>query len=217
MEKLKDISGLYAIIDDVVHADYGLERLLHDIVLKSSIPIIQIRSKTLEEVKLVSLIKKAIQLKSERDFILILNDHWSLVSKYSLSVDGVHLGQGDDDLKMVRESLPDHILLGLSTHSVEQAQKAFDLGASYIGCGAVFSTETKKRTVSLGVDGLRGIVKNFPDEPLVAIGGIHQSNIQEVAETGVPMVAIISALTHGNDFVGEEFHQLFLNCQRSVS
>lgn len=198
-------SGVYAIVDDVSHADYGLERLLRDIVLSSAISVVQLRLKKLDMAQCRDLAQFAASLKWQRTFILIVNDHEELLSV--AGVDGLHVGQGDGDVAFMRERYPGHIL-GVSTHSLDEAVVAERAGADYIGCGAVCPTATKTGTIPLGLSGLKNIASAVR-VPAVAIGGINESNIHLVQAAGASMAAVIGALTSEGCFAGARLESLW--------
>lgn len=200
----KILKGLYAIVDDQAHQDYGTHRLIEDIAKNSLIPIIQLRLKTSSVEEKKKLILKAQDLKKIRPFTLILNDDTDLFS--SLNCDGLHLGQKDDPFYVVRKNYP-HATLGLSCQTLEQAQQAQDWGATYIGCGAAFETQTKMGTKSLGLSGIQNIVESI-SIPVVAIGGIKKENLQDVMQTGCAMAAVASGLIENNQFIGQDLHEL---------
>lgn len=209
MAEMKDFSGLYAIIDSVAHAAYGLERLLDQIVLESTIPVVQFRWKTLNGHQKLGLLKEAARLKAQRDFVLIVNDDSEYLDHPA--VDGLHLGQKDIALEMVRKIHPEKIY-GLSTHSLDQAQ-AGGKRAHYIGCGAVYATTSKSHTEIIGLNGLREMV-TVSSVPTIAIGGITAENILEVAQSGSHMAAVIGALIHDGKFQGQKLHEIFMSHRR---
>lgn len=198
--------GLYAILDDQVHLEYGIEKLLQQIVLESAIPVIQLRLKKIMTSKKIELIRKAVKLKETRPYCLIVNDDIELITQQG--VNGLHLGQTDIAFSLARKLYPAHHL-GLSTHNLDQVRQGRLLEASYIGCGAVFETTTKRNTECIGISGLNEIVKTVLI-PKVAIGGINYENIADVAATGCEMAAVISALVHQNKFCGQDLHERFL-------
>jgi|GEM_PF-3587302 thiamine-phosphate pyrophosphorylase len=209
MPELKSFSGLYAIIDSVAHAAYGFERLLEKIVLESTIPIVQFRWKTLNGHQKSGLLKEAARLKAQRDFILIVNDDSEYLDHSA--VDGLHLGQKDIALEMVRKIHPEK-LYGLSTHSLDQAQ-AGGKRAHYIGCGAVYATASKTHIEIIGLQGLCEMV-TVSSVPTIAIGGITSENISEVAKSGCSMAAVIGALVHDGKFEGQKLHEIFMHHRR---
>jgi len=130
--------------------------------------------------------------------LFIVNDFVDIA--ICVNADGVHLGQDDLPLKEARRMIGKDRIIGISTHSLEQAIEAEKNGADYIGFGPVFHTLTKDVGKPKGIDILRE-VKNHTKIPIVAIGGINLENIRSVLDTGVDAVAIASAILSGD--IGE--------------
>jgi thiamine-phosphate pyrophosphorylase len=115
--------------------------------------------------------------------------------------DGVHIGQDDLPLPGVRKLVGDKII-GISTHSPEQAEKALAEGADYIGVGPIFMTRTKKNVCApVGLEYLDFVVKNI-NLPFVAIGGIKENCIEEVASHGAKTIALVTEIVGAPDIAG---------------
>lgn len=176
------IKGIYAIVDSSEKAKKYLE---------SDIKLIQLRQKNpqerLQQAKQIQL------LKSQFNFIFIINDEPNLAKE--VNADGVHLGQEDMPVAEARKILGKEKIIGLSTHSINQVLDAQKQDINYIGFGAIFKSPTKNNPDHpvVGLDLLKQVVQ-ISQIPVVAIGGINQSNIQEVLATGVDTVAMISDL-----------------------
>ena len=125
---------------------------------------------------------------------LIINDDVSVAKE--IGADGVHLGQDDLPANDVRRTFGG--IIGVSAHDATEADRAYDDGADYIGCGAVFSTSTKDDTKALGIEGLRTITRTSK-LPVVAIGGIDEYNIQSLEGTDISGVAVVSAIFSKSD------------------
>lgn len=126
----------------------------------------------------------------------IVNDHADIAA--AVDADGVHLGQDDLPIEFARKLLGKNKLIGISTHSLEQAVAAEAAGADYIGFGPIFPTTTKDAGQTQGIRNL-SIIKQTVTLPVIAIGGIKHSNVQDVIRSGVDGVAAISAiLSAGN-------------------
>ena len=138
---------------------------------------------------------RLIGIANKFDAPLIVNDHPDI----ALAADaaGVHLGQDDLPLKEARKIMGKSKIIGVSTHTIEQAGDADRDGADYIGFGPVFHTTTKDAGRPKGIEMLRE-VKRQVRIPVVAIGGITAENIGPVLETGADAVAISSALLRGD-------------------
>ena len=107
--------------------------------------------------------------------------------------DGVHVGQRDMKIQQAREILGDQAIIGTSAHNVAEALQAERDGATYLGCGAVFSTQTKHDATFLPHDVLCDI-RQAVSIPVVAIGGINAQNIPKLYDTGIDGVAVVSAV-----------------------
>lgn len=141
--------------------------------------------------------EEAVRLrKLTQDFnaILIVNDHADIA--LCVNAEGVHLGQEDLPLREARKIMGKNRIVGISTHSLEQAIEAEKGGADYIGFGPVFHTITKEAGSPKGVSMLREVKKQVTI-PLVAIGGINLENIQLVLDAGADAVAVASAILSG--------------------
>ena len=142
--------------------------------------------------------EEAIRLrKLTKDFnaVFIVDDYADIA--LAVDADGVHLGQDDLPIEEARKIMGNNKIIGISTHSLEQAKEAEKGGADYIGFGPVFRTTTKDAGMPKGTDMLKEI-KRQVHLPVVAIGGINIENIRSVLDTGVDAVAVASAILKGN-------------------
>ena len=122
--------------------------------------------------------------------LFIVNDHPNLAE--AVGADGVHLGQGDVSIRAARRILGKGRIIGASTHSLEQAFRAKEDGADYIGVGPVFATSTKADAGKpVGLE-LVSRVKKAVRVPLVAIGGINSTNLASVFSAGADGAAMVS-------------------------
>ncbi|HIC87299.1 MAG TPA: thiamine phosphate synthase, partial [Aquificae bacterium] len=117
----------------------------------------------------------------------------------AVGADGVHVGQEDMPVDIVKEIAP-NLIVGISASNLREALEGEKKGADYIGAGSVFPTRTKENAKLLGLEGLREIVENV-HIPVVAIGGINHENVKEVLKVGVDGVAVISAIVGAEDVV----------------
>jgi len=144
---------------------------------------------TRELLELGQEIKPLLQAKSVP---LIINDRVDVA--LALDAAGVHLGQGDMPVKIARRILGQDKIIGLSTHSLEQALAAQASGADYLAIGAIFSTNTKQMpTPPLGTEILQELAQQI-HIPWLAIGGINQSNLSGVIQAGARRIAVASAI-----------------------
>jgi len=123
---------------------------------------------------------------------LIINDRVDIA--LAVDADGVHLGQEDLPYAEARRLLGQSKIIGITVHTIEEAVAAEYLGADYLGVSPIFSTSTKPNAGKpCGAEGLRSI-RNVCRLPIVAIGGIHLSNVGAVIEAGADMVCAIAAV-----------------------
>lgn len=159
--------------------------------LQGGVDILQLREKNMPAKKILELGKKIKQLCSEYGAIFIVNDRIDIAA--ILDADGVHLGQDDLDIKSARDILGNDKIVGISTHAPEQALKAVEDGADYIGVGPVFATPTKEGRIPVGLDYVKWSSENI-DIPTFAIGGIDEENVEEVINAGAKRVAVVRAI-----------------------
>lgn len=194
------IHGLYAMVDNTYCPELSHLELANKYLLGGA-PILQLRMKGSPTSKIKEIAKEIQGLKKEFSFLFLINDHPEMAKE--IGADGVHLGQDDLSVKKARQILGPDKIIGQSTHNLEEARRALEAGVEYIACGAIFPTKTKPPGHPvIGLEGLKEILE-LSDCPVVAIGGIHRENINEVLSTGVSSIALISALTQGENITAE--------------
>ncbi len=189
------IAGLYAIIDSRFLGKRDHLKVAEELI-KGGVSVIQLRDKSTPKAELLPIAQKLQRLCTEKGVLFIVNDHLDIA--LAANADGLHLGQEDLAIAVVKRLLPMDMILGGSVNTVEQAQKAESDGADYIAVGSMYPTESKEKPVVVGVGRLqeaRGVVSL----PLVAIGGISKDNANEVAANGADAAAVISALLGAKD------------------
>ncbi len=165
-------------------------------MIDGGIKIVQYREKdkTMRE-----MIKEAIEISNlckEKEVLFIVNDHIDLA--ILTDADGVHVGQDDMAPKDIRKLIGDNKIIGLSTHSIEQAQSAYkDINVDYIGVGPIFPTTTKDAK-PVGLEYLDYVSGNL-DIPFVAIGGIKTSNIDKIISRNAHSICMVSEVVKNNN------------------
>lgn len=127
---------------------------------------------------------------------LIINDRMDIA--LAVDADGVHLGQKDLPATVARKILGNNKIIGVTAPSVELAQQAKKDGADYIGVGAIFGTTTKSDAKRGSIELLRSIAHTV-EIPIVAIGGINQTNVAQLCGTGVDGIAVVSGIVAQSD------------------
>lgn len=162
--------------------------------LEAGVRFIQYRDKDLTRREIYYEAVRLRGLTRSADAVFIVNDHADIA--LAVEADGVHLGQDDLPLKEARKIMGNRII-GISTHSLEQALEAEAAGADYIGFGPVFETSTKDAGSPKGIDNLRLIAQNIAI-PVVAIGGINSRNLKQVMDAGAGAAAVATAICKGD-------------------
>lgn len=182
------IDSLYAIVDAEV-ADRPLALTFQ--ALNAGCAIVQLRAKRLDDVAFLEIAKRVRSACSHAGVPFIVNDRADIARL--VRADGLHLGQDDLSIEEARRVVGD-MQIGVSTHTLEQAETAEAEGADLIAFGPVFETQTKDNPDP--VVGLRTLeaLCQAVSRPVVAIGGITPENAGETLQAGARYIAVISAL-----------------------
>jgi thiamine-phosphate pyrophosphorylase len=167
-------------------------------MIEGGVDLIQLRGKNKSIEELVELSKELHELTAESATPLIVNDYAEVAS--STPVEGVHVGQDDDPIGIVRQKIARDILVGKSTHSLEQALDAQSEGADYIGFGPIFATPTKPDYAPIGLENISRVHAEVK-LPIFCIGGINIDNLQRVIDAGAKRVVMVSALLKAHNIV----------------
>lgn len=167
-----------------------------DAVLAASVRLIQLREKNIDDPQLYELGLAFRQKTSAVGALLIVNDRVDIA--LAVGADGVHLGQSDLPVSAARR-IASGLILGVSTHSLDEALAAQSAGADYVNIGPIFPTQTK--AVSSGAVGPDMITSISPHLtiPFTVMGGIKLDNIGEVLRRGARRVAVVTAVTAADD------------------
>lgn len=174
-------------------------RLLEDDIeqaIQGGVTIVQLREKDLDEYSFIEVAKKIKILCSKYQIPFIINDNLNVA--LAVDSDGIHIGQDDLPVSLVREKIGPDKILGVSVHNLDEALKAKEQGADYLGVGAMFSTATKNDATDVSNQELLIITTNV-DLPVVAIGGINQSNCLQLKGTKIDGIAVVSAIMAADD------------------
>lgn len=174
-------------------------RLLEDDIeqaIQGGVTIVQLREKDLDEQDFIEVAKKIKTLCLKYQIPFIINDNLNVA--LAVDSDGIHIGQDDLPVSLVREKIGSDKILGVSVHNLDEALKAKEQGADYLGVGAMFSTATKSDATDVSNQELLNITTNV-DLPVVAIGGINQSNCLQLKGTKIDGIAVVSAIMAADD------------------
>ncbi len=160
--------------------------------LTGGVDLVQWRLKEEDEYSL----ERCAEICTEHGVPLIVNDHVGAAGRLGLA--GAHVGQEDMSAKQARAELGPHRLLGVSTHDLDQALKAQDDGADYLGFGPMYPTATKGYEQGQPLSALTEIMERI-EIPVFAIGGITDENLPELIQSGCQRIALSSAILQAKD------------------
>jgi thiamine-phosphate pyrophosphorylase len=175
-----------------------------------SIPILQLREKKLNTKNLFQLSSRAVELARESATSVLVNDRFDVA--LAAGAAGVHLTSQSVRTNVVRSICGSDFLIGVSTHTLEEAQAARDEGADFIVFGPVFETDSKRDFGSpRGVEELQRVTSELKDFPVVAIGGIGLKEVAECFAAGASGVAAIRLLSDAQSLsvVAQEIREQF--------
>ena len=187
--------SLYVILDRAAAGGRDLFEIL-GAAIAGGARMVQLREKTWPSGQLLPLAERLRTRCQQSGVTFVMNDRVDLA--VVLEADGVHLGQDDLPPRLARPLLRPGMILGVSTHSVEQARRAQADGADYVAVGAMFPTQTKPDFDLVGPALVRAIRPEI-HVPLVGIGGITPQNAGDVIRAGADGVAVISAVCAAPD------------------
>jgi thiamine-phosphate pyrophosphorylase len=195
-EKMRSLLKLYFIAGSTNCFTEPVRVLVE--AIRGGITIFQYREKgedCLDNFEKLELGKRLQKVCRENGIPFIVNDDIELAME--LDADGIHIGQEDEDAAQVRRKIGDKIL-GVSVHSLEEAETAKLAGADYFGVGPIFPTATKKDTRPVQGTALLEQLKEF-GVPIVGIGGINADNAGAVMDAGADGVSVITAISQAED------------------
>jgi thiamine-phosphate pyrophosphorylase len=176
--------------------------------LAAGVRIVQVREKQLPDRQLVELARRIRGWTSESGALLIVNDRPDIA--VLVEADGVHVGQDELTVRDARQIVGPDRLVGVSTHTIEQARQAVLDGADYLGVGPTFPSGTKQFDQFAGLEFVRQVAAEIA-LPWFAIGGINAENLKSVLEAGASRVAVSGAIcgaAEPEQAAGEFSHRL---------
>ena len=186
-------SHFYAMVDPAGgHEPVSLAEMLLD----SGVQIMQLRLKDAPGRDFLAAARTIAEMCRKRGAILIINDRLDIA--ILADAHGVHLGQTDLPLEAARRIAGPDMMIGISTHNVEQARAAENGGADYIGFGPLYPGGLRNNVSGQGLDSLRAI-RAAVKIPIVAIGGITEARVAETLTAGANAVAIITDVVNAPD------------------
>jgi len=199
--------------------DTNLSGLSHaeqiDRLIAGGATLIQLRDKHAAPRDLYPQAEAALQIARKHDVRLIINDRVDVA--LALGADGVHLGQTDMPVEAARRLLGERVIVGISTHNLEQAKLAANMPVDYVAFGPIFKTSTKENPDSIaGLEALHGVRTIVGSLPVVAIGGITLANAEEAWKAGADAVSSIAALVSDPSRIPENMRQMLAKSRPDI-
>lgn len=186
---------LYFITDSTcVAEDHFL--LVVEAACRGGATIVQLREKDRSTREYMELARATHEITTRYGIPLIIDDRVDVA--LAVGAEGVHVGQSDMPVRDARRLMGPERIVGATTKTVPQALEAFEQGADYLGCGAIYPTTTHVKTVITPVETLKDVVKAVPI-PVNAIGGLNKDNIYVLKESGIAGICAVSAIMKSAD------------------
>lgn len=163
--------------------------------VENNISLIQIREKKLSAKLVFELTRKAVEIAKNSNTKILVNDRADIA--LAANADGVHLTAESISAKVTRKSFPPDFIIGVSTHKLAEVRTAKDQNADFVTFSPIFQTASKtKYGAPQGLEKLREICENSEPFPVIALGGIDETNYKDVLENGASGFAAISFLNN---------------------
>ena len=187
---------LYLITDPHLCARFGVEQTV-DAAVKGGATMVQLRDKHASTEERVALARRLKPICASHGAVVVIND--DVEAAHISDVDGVHIGQGDMDFALARQTIGPDKIVGLSVETVTAARQVSDGLVDYVGISPVYATPTKQdHKPPIGFDGLAEICAASPVYS-VAVGGLKLADCHDVLATGVHGMAVVSAICGQDD------------------
>ncbi len=180
--------SLYLVTNTDLCTINSIERAVENAIL-GGVTVVQVREKTASTLELYNLSIKLKAITDKYNIPIIINDRLDIA--LSINAAGLHIGQDDLPANVARALLGEGKILGVSARNIDEAMRAKNDGADYLGVGAVFNTTTKLDAKNTGLE-LLTEVKRSIHLPIVAIGGINKTNVHLIK--GIDGIAVVSAI-----------------------
>lgn len=196
---------LYLVTDREILGGRDLPHCIEQAIL-GGVTLVQLREKSISTREFLELALKVKEVTTRYGVPLIINDRLDIA--LAIDAEGLHIGQDDLPMPIARRLLGPNKIIGVSASTLEEALLAQEQGADYLGVGAMFATPTKTDAKLVTLEQLTEI-KESVLLPIVAIGGIHEGNVQQVMSSGIDGVSVVSAILAQDD-IKSAAHQLLI-------
>lgn len=168
--------------------------------INGGVTLVQLREKELNDKEFYEEALRIVEFLKKRHVPLIINDRLDIA--LAVKADGIHIGQDDLPLEIVRKLAGPDVIIGVSIINAEEARIAEQMGADYLGLSPIFMTSTKPDlTAQIGIAGIP-LIRQAVNIPIVGIGSMNSSNAYEAVSAGLDGVAVVSGIVSQKDVTG---------------
>lgn len=185
---------LYLVTNPLESEDKFLKTI--EEAIKGGVTIVQLREKTGDTGDIYKIALKVKEITDKYNIPLIINDRIDIM--LAIDCEGIHIGQSDMPCDITRKIVGNDKIIGVSASNLKEAKKAEKDGADYIGCGAIYPTKTKEDPTRVTKEELKEISEKI-DIPVVAIGGIKIENVEELNNTGIKGISVVSEIMNSDN------------------
>lgn len=189
--------SLYLCTNSEMNNNHPLEYCVEQAII-GGVTIIQIREKEKNYNEFFEIASRIKKVTDKYNIPLIINDNIEIA--INLNADGLHIGQNDISCLKARKLLGCKKIIGVTVTNLDEAKRAIESGASYLGVGAIYKSKTKSEAVIVGVDELQKIV-NYSSIPVVVIGGINKNTIPMLENIKIDGYVMIRPILEQEDIV----------------
>ena len=169
-----------------------------EIAVQNNISLIQIREKQLNAKFVFEFARKAVEIAEKSQTKILINDRADIA--LAANADGVHLTAKSIPIEIIRKNFPPDFIIGVSTHTIEEAETAKDQKADFVTFSPIFQTASKiKYGAPQGLEKLREVCEKLKPFPVVALGGIDEANYKQILENGASGFAAIRFLNEAEN------------------
>lgn len=194
VERLRE-AGVYLVTSEALSSGRTTVSIVAA-ALAAGIRLVQLREKDLPRQAFTDLAHEIRAMTRAAGCLMIVNDH--VETAVAVQADGVHLGRSDPPIEQARRMAPG-LIIGASSHAVDQALEAERRGASYVNIGPIYPTRTKEWTDDFLGPGAVRDVTDAVQIPVTCMGGIKLQHIPELAAAGAQVIAVVTAITAADD------------------
>jgi len=187
--------SVYLCTNSEMNNKYSIEECVEK-AIKGGVTFVQVREKNKSQQEFLKIAKKIKKITDTYSIPLVINDNIDVAIK--VNADGIHIGQSDISCLEARKILGNDKIIGVTVSNLEEAKEAISSGATYLGVGAIYKSNTKKEAVVVGEKELKKIA-DYSTIPVVVIGGINKNTIPLLKEIKIDGYAMISPILSENN------------------